>query len=146
MTIQGSRYMLNKKAKEASTSKEEALEPKRKQKKASTSKEEAVEPKRKQKKASTSKEEAVEPVKRVHARNTLPMISKYELAALLSERAHEISNDQPITIQNPGTTNPAEIACLEYKAGKSPKKLKRTWPDGTEELWSLSDLQVVTDY
>jgi len=74
---------------------------------------------------------------------SLPIITKYELAALLAERVTEIADDQPITIKNPGTTNPIEIAWLEYNAGRSPKKVKRVWPDGTVEIWSLKDLRVV---
>ncbi len=76
-------------------------------------------------------------------RNTIPVITKYELAALLSARATEIADEQPITIKNPGTTNPAEIAQLEFEAGKSPKRIIRTWPDGTTEIWSLSELKNV---
>ena len=76
-------------------------------------------------------------------RNTIPVITKYELAGLLAARAAEIADDQPITIKNPCTTNPAEIARLEFEAGKSPKKIKRVWPDGTVEIWSLSELQVI---
>jgi DNA-directed RNA polymerase subunit K/omega len=76
-------------------------------------------------------------------RNTIPVITKYELAALLSTRAAEIADEQPITIQNPGTTNPVEIARLEFDAGKSPKKIRRVWPDGTVEIWALSELQVI---
>lgn len=76
-------------------------------------------------------------------RNTIPVVTKYELAALLAARAEEIADEKPITIQNPGTTNPAEIARLEFEAGKSPKKIRRVWPDGTVEVWSLSELQVV---
>ena len=76
-------------------------------------------------------------------RNTIPVITKYELAALLAERTIEIADGQPITIQNPGTTNPAEIAKLEFKAGRLPKKILRTWPNGTTETWSLSELKVL---
>lgn len=76
-------------------------------------------------------------------RNTIPVITKYELAALLAIRAAEIADNQPITIRNPDTTNPAEIAQLEFDAKKSPKKIKRMWPDGTVEVWSLNELQVL---
>jgi len=76
-------------------------------------------------------------------RNTIPMITKYELAAILATRAAEIADDHPITIQNPGTTDPAKIAQMEFDAGKLPKKIKRVWPDGKVEVWSLSELQVI---
>jgi DNA-directed RNA polymerase subunit K/omega len=77
------------------------------------------------------------------SRNTIPVITKYELAAILTERAAEIADDQPITIKNPATTNPAEIARLEFESGKSPKKIKRVWPDGTVEIWSVTELRVI---
>nr|QBK87120.1 MAG: RNA polymerase subunit 6 [Marseillevirus LCMAC201] len=77
------------------------------------------------------------------ARNTIPVITKYELACLLSVRATEIASGQPITIKDPGTTDPVEIARLEFSTGKSPKKVLRTWPDGTVECWSLSELKVI---
>ena len=74
---------------------------------------------------------------------TNPFITKYELAAILAERAIEIANDQPITIKNPGTTNPIKIAQLEFEAGKLPKKIIREYPDGSTETWNLSDFQLL---
>ena len=76
-------------------------------------------------------------------RNTIPTITKYELATVLATRSAEIADGQPITIKNPPTTNPIEIARLEYEAGKIPKKIKRVWPDGHTEIWSLNELKVV---
>lgn len=76
-------------------------------------------------------------------RRTLPVITKYELAAILAARATEIADFQPPTVPNPGTTDPIKIAQLEFEAGKSPKKVQRVWPDGSIEVWSLSELQVL---
>ena len=69
---------------------------------------------------------------------TLRYLSKYERAALLATRAAEIADGLPITIPNPGTTNPTIIAEMEFNAGKTPKRLWRTFPDGSTEKWSLS--------
>lgn len=74
-------------------------------------------------------------------RRTLPILTKYELAALLSERTQEIADEQPSTIQHPGTINPVEIAKLEFDAKKIPKRIKRKWIDGREEVWNPSELQ-----
>ncbi len=74
-------------------------------------------------------------------RNTIPVITKYELAAVLAQRAEEIADGQPITIKNPRTTDPVQIAQLEYAVGKTPKKITRTWPDGTVEVWNLCELR-----
>lgn len=76
-------------------------------------------------------------------RITICVLTEYERAALLSTRAAEIADGQPITIKNPGTTNPAKIAQLEFDAGKCPKKLRRRWPDGRVEIWPLTELKVV---
>lgn len=73
----------------------------------------------------------------------MPFLTKYELAALLAERAAEIADGHPITIQKPPTQNPREIAELEFKAGRSPKKVIRSWPDGTREVWNLSELKIL---
>jgi DNA-directed RNA polymerase subunit K/omega len=74
-------------------------------------------------------------------RHTLPVLTKYELAKLLAKRAQEIADGQPITIQNPGTISPKEIAMLEFRSGKSPKRIKRIWPDGRTEVWNVSELR-----
>ena len=74
------------------------------------------------------------------SKKSIPYLSKYELASLFAERAVEIANGDPITIKNPDTINPIEIAKLEYYAGKSPKKIVRKWADGTVEVWSLNEL------
>jgi len=76
------------------------------------------------------------------ARNTIPVITKYELAALLAERTAEIANGEPSTIPNPGTTDPKEIALLEFKAKKIPSKIIRKWTNGKTEVWNLNELQV----
>lgn len=72
-------------------------------------------------------------------RNTIPIISKYELISVLATRAAEIANGEPITVPNPGTTDPKAIALLEYNAGKLPAKIKRVWPNGTVEIWGLNE-------
>lgn len=72
---------------------------------------------------------------------TLPIISKYEFTSIISERAQEIANGNPITILNPNTTNPIEIALMEYEQGKCPKKLIRTLQNGYKEIWNLNELK-----
>jgi DNA-directed RNA polymerase subunit K len=72
-------------------------------------------------------------------KNSIPYISKYELAALISERAKEIANNNPITIKNPKSNNPIDIAMQEYEEGKLPKKIKRIYPNGKIEIWSINN-------
>jgi len=76
-------------------------------------------------------------------KTTNPYMNKYEFAAIISERAVEIANGQPITIQDPCTTDPIKIAMLEFKAGKSPKKIKRVNTDGTFEIWALNEFELL---
>jgi DNA-directed RNA polymerase subunit K/omega len=76
-------------------------------------------------------------------KNTIPIISKYELISVLAKRTCEIANGEPITIPNPGTTDPKKIALLEFRAGKTPSKIKRVLTDGSVEIWKLSELQVL---
>ena len=68
------------------------------------------------------------------------VLSKYEKSALISDRAEDISRGSPITIKNPNTTNPIEIAKLELKAKTIPYKVIRTFPDGSTEIWKVKDL------
>ena len=74
-------------------------------------------------------------------RNTIPIISKYELTTVLAVRAAEIANGEPTTIPNPGTSDPIAISIMEYNAGKLPNKIKRIWPNGNVEVWSLNEFQ-----
>jgi DNA-directed RNA polymerase subunit K/omega len=78
-----------------------------------------------------------------NTKKSMPILTKYELAAILSARAFEIANGEPITIQNPRSTNPIDIAYQEFEAKRSPKKVIRNWPDGTIEIWNLSELKVL---
>jgi DNA-directed RNA polymerase subunit K/omega len=76
-------------------------------------------------------------------KNTIPFLNRYEYAALIAARASEIADGKPLTIQNPGTTDPIKIAIMEYNSGKLPKKVIRTFPNGTTEVWNLNDLQCI---
>jgi DNA-directed RNA polymerases I, II, and III subunit RPABC2 len=51
----------------------------------------------------------------------------------------------PLTIElEREETNPLEIAMLELKARSLPLLIRRTFPDGSYEDWSVNDLVVVT--
>lgn len=73
-------------------------------------------------------------------RKTLAILTKYEIAEVLSTRAEKIAQGQPITIPNPGTTNPLEIAKMELAAKKSPVKITRKFPDGTFDEYNINEL------
>ena len=74
-------------------------------------------------------------------RSTLPRLTKYERAAILSSRVNEIVNGEPITVKVENIIDPTEIVKMEYAQNKIPKKIKRIWPNGEEEIWSLSELK-----
>ena len=74
-------------------------------------------------------------------KTTLSIMNKYEYTTIISQRAQEIANGNPITIQTPKGTNPIDIAIQEYQAGTLPKKIKRTFPDGRTEVWSLNEFE-----
>lgn len=74
-------------------------------------------------------------------RRSLPNLTKYERAALLAERARALASGSPSTLSDPGTSNPVEIAYLEFKAGRLPIKIVRQYPNGDTETWSVRELQ-----
>jgi len=76
------------------------------------------------------------------SRNTIPVITKYEMTYIIAERAAELANGEPSTIAKPGTNNPKEIAILEFNAKKIPNRIIRNWTNGDQEVWNLNELQI----
>src|ERR1700719_532029 len=76
-------------------------------------------------------------------RRTLPIMNIYEKTAILAKRARDISNRCPITIKDPGTLDPYEIAKMELKAKTIPYKIVRTVANGDEEVWNVKELRIV---
>ena len=73
-------------------------------------------------------------------RNTLPVLTKYERAAILAADALRLANGEPCTIRNPGTSNPVELSRMEFREQKIPLKIRRKMPDGSVEVWGLNEL------
>ena len=73
------------------------------------------------------------------SKTTIPKLFKYERAALLSERAAQIADGSPLTIQNYDSTNPVEIALEELNQRKIPLKVMRRLQDGKIEEWDIRD-------
>jgi DNA-directed RNA polymerase subunit K/omega len=61
--------------------------------------------------------------------NVFP-ITKYEKVRLLGQRAAQLSNGAPPTVDIRGMRDPLKIAEKEYNSGKIPLKIIRTMPNG----------------
>lgn len=60
------------------------------------------------------------------------MLTRFEVARLLSARALQISFGAPILIKWEGKWDPLEIAKAEFKRGLIPMTVKRKFPGGEE--------------
>jgi len=76
-------------------------------------------------------------------RISLPFMSKYEKAVLIGKRASMIANGSPITIKNPETTNPLELAEIELKQKTIPLKIIRNFPGNIKEIWTVNELEIL---
>lgn len=73
-------------------------------------------------------------------RMTTPYMTKYERARILGTRALQISMNAPPLVPIEGETDPLQIAMKELAAKKIPLIVRRTLPDGSYELWKVSEL------
>ena len=72
-----------------------------------------------------------------------PFLNGYEKTKVISFRASQLANGAKPFIQVPlGVTDCYEIAHMELKEKRLPFIIKRTWPDGSFEVWKLVDLVV----
>jgi len=77
------------------------------------------------------------------AHTSYPFLHSYEKTKIISFRASQIANGAKPYVQVPlGVTDSYEIAHMELAAKRLPFIVKRTWPDGTYEVWKLADLVV----
>lgn len=72
---------------------------------------------------------------------TYPFITQYEKTKCISFRASQIEHGAaPYIVVPEGVTDAYQIAKMELEAKRLPYILKRTLPDGSFEVWRLSDL------
>ena len=75
---------------------------------------------------------------------TLPILSKYERAKILGQRAKQINNGDKVYIQIPDNIIDSYlIAELELKAKKLPFIIKRPIIGGNSEYWKIKDLEQI---
>jgi DNA-directed RNA polymerase I, II, and III subunit RPABC2 len=74
---------------------------------------------------------------------TYPFLTNYERTKIISYRASQISNGaKPYIVVPEGVTESYIIAKMELEAKKLPYVIKRPLPDGSFEVWRLTDLVV----
>jgi DNA-directed RNA polymerase subunit K/omega len=73
---------------------------------------------------------------------TLPMITKYEKARILGERAKQLEAGAPSMITDT-IIDSYLLALREYEQKKIPFIIKRPLPNGTCEYWRFQDLEIM---
>lgn len=69
-------------------------------------------------------------------------LSKFELTRVLGVRATQIANGAPPTVEiPPGMIDPVAIARLEMRAYSIPITITRTFPNGTEKVLKVSEME-----
>ena len=75
--------------------------------------------------------------------STYPFLTNYERTKCISFRASQLNNGaKPYVLVPEGVTDSYEIAKMELEAKRLPYIIKRPMPDGSFEVWRLSDLIV----
>jgi DNA-directed RNA polymerase I, II, and III subunit RPABC2 len=76
--------------------------------------------------------------------STYPFLTSYERTKCISFRASQIANGaKPYILVPEGVSDSYEIAKMELDAKRLPFIVKRPLPDGSFEVWRLSDLIVL---
>ena len=75
---------------------------------------------------------------------TYPFLTNYEKTKCISYRASQIGHGaKPYILVPDGVTDSYEIAKMELESKRLPFILRRPLPDGTFEVWRLTDLIVL---
>lgn len=75
---------------------------------------------------------------------TFPYLTKFERAKILGQRAKQINNGSPIFVKvTPNIIDGHTIALMELQQKKIPFIIKRPLPNGSNEYWKVSDLNML---
>jgi DNA-directed RNA polymerase I, II, and III subunit RPABC2 len=75
---------------------------------------------------------------------TLPILTKYERARIIGERAKQLDcGAKPLIPIEPNEIDSYMIALKEFGEKKIPFIIKRPLPNGSCEYWKLADLEVL---
>ena len=76
--------------------------------------------------------------------STVPILTKYEKARILGQRAKQIDNGaKPFVSVPPATIDGYLVALEELKQKKIPFIIRRPLPNKGFEYWSISDLEIL---
>jgi DNA-directed RNA polymerase I, II, and III subunit RPABC2 len=76
-------------------------------------------------------------------RSTRPILTKYEKVRLIGTRTKQISDGSKVFVKSKNSKSAKEIAELELKYKVIPLKIKRYLNDGSFEIWSVKDLEIL---
>jgi len=75
---------------------------------------------------------------------TFPYLTKFERAKILGQRAKQINNGSAIFVKvTPNIIDGHTIALMELQQKKIPFIIKRPLPNGSNEYWKVSDLNIL---
>lgn len=82
---------------------------------------------------------------------TRPVITKYELTKVLAARVQQLSDGAMTSLPRDHelsgpSANPMDVAVAELELRVLPMKIPRELPDGTREVWSLSQLRLPASF
>ena len=73
-----------------------------------------------------------------------PYLTKFERAKILGQRAKQINNGSPIFVKvTPNIIDGHTIALMELQQKKIPFIIKRPLPNGSNQYWKVSDLNIL---
>lgn len=73
-------------------------------------------------------------------------ITKYERVRILGDRTAQLAQGAKPMIRGVSDMDPFKVAQLEFESKQMPINIVRTMPDGTKELWELSELNIPQEY
>jgi DNA-directed RNA polymerase I, II, and III subunit RPABC2 len=75
---------------------------------------------------------------------TLPFLTKYEMTRILGQRAKQLDSGAKPFVKIPlNVIDGYHIAKIELEQKKIPFIIKRPYPNGGVEYWSVSDLELI---
>lgn len=87
-----------------------------------------------------SNKETIKDSYKTEDRITIPVLTKYERARLIGERAEQIARGSPPMVDVGELTDPVLIAEKELILKRIPLMIKRPLPNGKVEIWKIEDL------
>ena len=79
-------------------------------------------------------------------RKSLPVMTKFEYAYFISQRAFAIENNSPLMIPETEFSSAIDIAREETEKGLNPLIIQRIMPNGTIEEWKSSELRLYKSF